>query len=125
MLQNENSQNVPSIDYVTSEPPSQVHAQNYGLNGFQTQNTNMTNYDSMNDQRNVNRQSENYLPREPVILSQAEEESLLQDILRELGYYSSEDLKGFYSELTAYDPNLTGHIHHMYITLVAMRCKVI
>lgn len=124
MLPNENNQNVPSIDYVTSEPPSQVYAQNYGLSGFPTQNTNTSNYDPMNDQRNINKQSDNYLPREPVVLSQAEEASLLQDILRELGNYSSEDLKSFYSELTAYDPNLTGYVHHMYMTLVAMRCKV-
>lgn len=117
---------VPSIDHLTSEAPSKIVAENYGL-----KNPPNLNFEIPEDpvaqprqQQATNRGENNFLPREPVVLSDAEEQSLQQDVMRELENYSSEQLKGFYTELTTYDPNLTGYIHHMYLTLVAMRNKV-
>jgi hypothetical protein len=62
-----------------------------------------------------------YLPVDPIYLNPQEEQGLMNDVSRDLGSYSTEQLKRFYSELTTYDPNLTGFTHHAYISLVAMR----
>lgn len=67
---------------------------------------------------------DNNLPREPIQLTEAEENSLMNDVMREMSNYSSEQLKQFYSELTSYDPNLSGTVHNMYVSLVAMRNRV-
>ena len=47
------------------------------------------------------------------------------DTKRELKDYLSDQLKNFYSELTSYDPALSGFTHYNYITMVAMRNEVI
>lgn len=65
-----------------------------------------------------------YLPIEPIYLNQQEEHALMNDVSRELGSYRTDELKRFYTELTSYDPNLTGFTHHAYISLVAMRNNV-
>jgi hypothetical protein len=65
-----------------------------------------------------------YLPIEPIYLSPDEENALMQHVNRDLGDYRSDDLKRFYTELTSYDPNLTGFTHHAYISMVAMRNNV-
>lgn len=68
--------------------------------------------------------NDTYLPIDPIYLSPQEEQNLINDVARELGNYSSEKLKKFYSDMTSYDPNGTGFAHHMYISLVAMRNNV-
>ena len=65
--------------------------------------------------------NDNYLPRNPIYLNPQEEQSLMIDTNRELKSYTSEQLKNFYSELTSYDPTLSGFTHYNYVTLVAMR----
>jgi hypothetical protein len=65
-----------------------------------------------------------YLPIDPIYLSPQEEQALTSDVNREMGNYSTDQLKQFYSELTSYDPSLTGFTHHTYISLVAMRNNV-
>ena len=69
-------------------------------------------------------QNDNYLPRNPIYLNPQEEQALMIDTARELKNYTSDNLKNFYSELTSYDPNLSGYTHYNYISLVAMRNNV-
>jgi len=103
----------PSIDHIITEPP--YLSKNQPINP-----------DSYNatSQVTIDRSNDNYLPIEPIYLSEQEERNLMHDVSRELGNYSSNDLKNFYSELTSYDPNLTSYTHHAYISLVAMRNNV-
>ena len=68
--------------------------------------------------------NDNYLPIDPIYLNAQEEQSLMTDVSRELGNYSSNQLKSFYNELTSYDPNLTGYTHYTYVNLVGMRNNV-
>ena len=70
-------------------------------------------------------QNDDYLPRNPIFLNPQEEQALMIDTKRELKDYLSDQLKNFYSELTSYDPALSGFTHYNYITMVAMRNEVI
>lgn len=72
----------------------------------------------------IDPKDKDYLPIDPIYLSPQEEQALMNDVSRELGSYRADDLKRFYSELTSYDPNLSGFTHHTYIALVAMRNNV-
>jgi hypothetical protein len=66
-----------------------------------------------------------YLPQEPVLLTDYEEERLFEQIRNQLGNSTSVDkLKLFYQELTAYDPNVTSYIHYSNIQLVASQLGV-
>jgi hypothetical protein len=103
----------PSIDHIITEPP--YLSKNQPLNPDSYNATSQITIDKSND---------TYLPIEPIYLSEQEERNLMNDVSRELGNYSSNDLKNFYSELTSYDPNLTSYTHHAYISLVAMRNNV-
>lgn len=67
-----------------------------------------------------------YLPEEPVLLTDYEEERLSDQIRNQLGNSASvERLKLFYQELTAYDQNVTGYVHYSNILLVASQLGVI
>lgn len=69
--------------------------------------------------------NDTYLPEEPVLLTNYEEERLAEQIRVQLGRSTSvEKLKIFYQELTAYDPNVTGCIHYSNIQLVASQLGV-
>ncbi len=103
----------PSIDHIMTEPP--YLSKNQPINPDSYNATSQITIDKSND---------NYLPIEPIYLSEQEERNLMQDVYRELGNFSSNDLKNFYTELTSYDPNLTSYTHHAYISLVAMRNNV-
>lgn len=72
----------------------------------------------------IDPKEKDYLPIDPIYLSPQEEQALMNDVSRELGSYRADDLKRFYTELTSYDPNLSGFTHHTYIALVAMRNNV-
>jgi len=114
---------VNSIDHIIRQAPSLESAENYGAPvQANDQSTMEMNQQMMNTPRNVNKT--NFLPREPLELSSSEENSLAQDVTRELSNFSGDQLKSFYSELVTYDPNVTGYVHHMYITLSAMRNKL-
>jgi hypothetical protein len=106
-----------SIDHIISEPPSQAvtlaHQSDPEL------------YLKTNQQSQIEFRDKEYLPVDPIYLSPQEEQGLMNDVSRELGSYRSDDLKQFYAELTSYDPNLTGFTHHTYISLVAMRNRVV
>ena len=75
----------------------------------------------VNNVQQSEKESDNYLPIDPIYLSPQEESNLINDVTRELDGYSSEQLKNFYSEMLGYDQNASGFAHHMYITLVGMR----
>jgi hypothetical protein len=67
-----------------------------------------------------------YLPEEPILLTDYEEERLSEQIRNQLGNSTIvEKLKLFYRELTAYDPNVTGYVHYSNIQLVASQLGVI
>ena len=67
-----------------------------------------------------------YLPEEPVLLTDYEEERLSEQICNELGYPGAVDkIKLFYHELTTYDPNLTGYVHYSTIQSIAYHLGVI
>lgn len=72
----------------------------------------------------IDPKDKDYLPIDPIYLNPQEEQALMHDVGRELGNYRTDDLKRLYTELTAYDPNLSGFTHHAYIALVAMRNNV-
>ena len=63
-------------------------------------------------------------PVDPIHPSPQDEATLIANIRRQLSYYSSAQLKGFYNELTSYDPTLSGFVHHSYASLTAMRNSV-
>ncbi len=66
-----------------------------------------------------------YLPEEPILLTDYEEERLFEQIRSQLGNSTTVDkLKLFYQELTAYDPNITSYIHYSNIQLVASQLGV-
>ena len=66
-----------------------------------------------------------YLPEEPVLLTNYEEERLAEQIRVQLGRLTTvEKLKLFYQELSAYDTNVTGHVHYSNIQLVASQLGV-
>jgi hypothetical protein len=109
-----------SIDHLISQAPSKVSAENYGL-----KNVPLNMGDQQQSQKsNRDDNSSSFLPRQPVQLSEMEENSLMNDVMRAMNNYGSDQLKGLYSELTSYDPNLSGSVHNMYVSLVAMRNKV-
>ena len=104
-----------SIDHIINDPKFNQINQNAAY--FQQQN--------FPESRNSFNNNSNYLPIDPIYLNPQEEQNLINDVSRELGNYSSDQLKNFYSEMTNYDPNGSGFIHHMYVSLVAMRNNVI
>jgi len=66
-----------------------------------------------------------YLPEEPVLLTDYEEERLSEQIRNQLGNSTTvEKLKLFYQELSAYDRNVTGYVHYSNIQLVASQLGV-
>ncbi|CAF0878807.1 unnamed protein product [Adineta steineri] len=61
-----------------------------------------------------------YLPEEPVLLTDYEEQRLSEQIRTQLGNPTIIDrLKLFYEELAKYDPNVTNFVHYSNIQLVA------
>jgi hypothetical protein len=66
-----------------------------------------------------------YLPEEPVLLTDYEEERLSEQIRSQLAnLITVERLKLFYQELSAYDPHVTGYVHYSNIQLVASQLGV-
>lgn len=92
-----------SIDHIITEPPNYPPPNQ--PEPYQSQ-------DQSND---------NYLPIDPIYLSPDEEQALITDVARELGGYSSTQLKNFYTEMLTYDPNLTGYVHYHYISVISMK----
>jgi len=81
-------------------------------------------FDQQQQQPMMNNE-DTYLPQEPVLLTDYEEERLFEQIRNQLGNSTSVDkLKLFYQELTAYDPNVTSYIHYSNIQLVASQLGV-
>ena len=70
---------------------------------------------------NPSSQSDSTWPSQPMHLNASEESSLQSDLARKLAYYSSEQLKGFFNDLTKYDPSMAGFAHHSYVSMAAMR----
>lgn len=67
-----------------------------------------------------------YLPEEPVLLTDYEEERLSEQIRTQLGNSTSvEKLKLYFQELTTYDPKVTSYVHYSDIQLVASQLGVI
>ncbi|CAF0832311.1 unnamed protein product [Rotaria sp. Silwood1] len=61
-----------------------------------------------------------YLPEEPILLTDYEEQRLCEQIYNQLGSSTVVDkLKLFYQELTAYDPNLSSYVHYSVIQSLA------
>ncbi len=129
----------PSAQFSNRQPTSQQQAQQQQLQQQQLQQNNTLSIDhivgdsSMPNSQNksanggqtsLENPNDNYLPRNPIFLNPQEESSLVIDTIRELKNYTSEQLKNFYSDLTSYDPSLSGFTHYNYITLVAMRNQV-
>lgn len=66
-----------------------------------------------------------YLPEEPVLLTDYEEQRLAEQIREQLGYTTVVDrLKLFYQELTAYDRNRTNYVHYSTIQMLARQLGV-
>ena len=107
----------PIINHIIAEPPQMPQVQPPELYGSQMGS-------QYGPQGNKEGPNDNFLPVDPIYLNMQEEQNLVVDVRRELGSYSSGDLKNFYNELTSYDPNLTGYTHYTYINLVAMRNNV-
>ena len=73
----------------------------------------------------MNNNEDSYLPEEPVLLTDYEEESLSDRIRSQLANsVTVEKLKLFYQELANYDPNVTSYIHYSNIQLVASQLGV-
>ena len=108
----------PTINHIIAEPPQMPQVQPPELYGSQM-GSQYGPQGGNNDMAN-----DNYLPIDPIYLNSQEEQNLMSDVSRELGNYSSEQLKMLYNELTSYDPTLTGYTHYTYVNLVGMRNNV-
>jgi hypothetical protein len=89
-------------------------------------NNDTDNYDQQQQQQQSMMYNEDtYLPEEPVLLTDYEEERLVEHIRTQLGTAGTVDrLKLFFQELAAYDPNATGYIHYSHIQAVAYQLGV-
>lgn len=68
---------------------------------------------------------DNYLPDEPVLLTDFEERRLAEQIRAQIGAPDIIDrVKLFYQELAAYDPNRSGYIHYTNIQTLAYQLGV-
>ena len=67
---------------------------------------------------------DNYLPVGPIVLSNYEEQSLINEVARALGSYSFDQLKYMYDEIRRYDKKSLGCIHHTFLTMIASKHKV-
>lgn len=104
-------QQVPSNDTKSKDIPP-LNFNNITQNSYDQQQPRMNNEDP-------------YLPEEPVLLTDYEEERLSEQIRVQLGNsITVERLKLFYQELTAYDPNVTSYVHYTNIQLVASQLGV-
>ena len=82
-------------------------------------------YDSQRQQPNMINNDDPYLPAEPVLLTDYEEQGLSEQIRNQLANPTIIDrLKLFYEELTKYDPNMTNYVHYSNIQLVASQLGV-
>jgi hypothetical protein len=82
-------------------------------------------YDQQRQQPGMMNDGDTYLPEEPVLLTDYEEERLSEQIRNQLGNSTTvEKLKLFYQELSAYDRNVTGYVHYSDIQLVASQLGV-
>ncbi|CAF0956004.1 unnamed protein product [Adineta steineri] len=71
-------------------------------------------------QQPVLNNEDTYLPREPILLTDYEEERLAEQIRAQLGGEAAvEKLKILYQELAAYDPNTTCYIHYNAVRSIA------
>ncbi|CAF0897666.1 unnamed protein product [Adineta steineri] len=71
-------------------------------------------------QQGMMNNGDTYLPEEPVLLTDYEEQRLSEQIRTQLGNPTIIDrLKLFYEELAKYDPNVTNFVHYSNIQLVA------
>jgi hypothetical protein len=107
--------NLNSIDHIITEPP------NFFQNPPPAEKPDL--YGNLNLIQN-NNSADNYLPVDPIYLSPPEENALTTDVARELANYSSNQLKNFYSDMTSYDPNLTGYTHYHYVQMNALKNNV-
>lgn len=100
-------QEVPSNESLsTMNYPTET--QNY--NQQQTWNNENSNNNYYN---NITTTSEDtYLPNEPILLTDFEENRLAEQIRVQLGAAAVDRLKLFYQELAAYDTNATGFVHY-------------
>lgn len=111
-----------SIDHLISEPPSYLNQKVELVDqSMMAQNSGGGMSGGGMSGGGMDHEKDNYLPIDPIYLSPQEEQSLCNDVNRELAGYSTSQLKQFYNELTSYDPNLTGYTHHAYVSLVGMR----
>ena len=66
-----------------------------------------------------------YLPEEPVLLTDFEEERLSDQVRQQIGSAAAvERLKTFYQELTNYDPKRTNYVYYSVIQSTAERIGV-
>jgi hypothetical protein len=82
------------------------------------------NYDQQQQQPMMNN-VDTYLPEEPILLTDFEEQNLAEHVRAQLGNVGTVDrLKLFYQELAAYDPNATGYVHYSQIQTVTYQLGV-
>jgi hypothetical protein len=83
-------------------------------------------YDQQRQQPGMMNDGDTYLPEEPVLLTDYEDQGLCEQIRSQLGNPNVVDrLKLFYQELTKYDPNGTNYVHYSHIQLIASQLGVI
>jgi hypothetical protein len=83
-------------------------------------------YDQQRQQQGMMNDGDTYLPAEPVLLTDYEDQGLCEQIRSQLGNPNVVDrLKLFYQELTKYDPNATNYVHYSHIQLIASQLGVI
>ncbi len=90
-------------------------------------NNNNEYYDQQQQQQQqpMMNNEDTYLPEEPVLLTDFEEERLAEQVRVQVGGVGALDrLKLFYQELTAYDPNRTGYVHYSNIQSLAYQLGV-
>jgi hypothetical protein len=118
-------------DYQNPPPPPSIKDQEVPGNEMMSKNIPPLNFN--NGTQNFRDQQQQpmmnnediYLPEEPVLLTDYEEERLTEQIRTQLGNSSAvEKLKLFYQELTAYDPNVTNYVHYSDIQTVASQLGV-
>jgi hypothetical protein len=85
-----------------------------------------SNFYGQQQQQGMMNNDDSYLPEEPVLLTDYEEQRLSEQIRVQLGSPTIIDrLKLFYQELAKYDPNVTSYVHYSNIQMVASQLGVI
>ncbi len=92
---------------------------------FNNDTENYNQQQQQQQQQSYMNNEDTYLPEEPILLTDFEEQRLADHVRTQLGGTAAVDrLKLLYQELAAYDPNTTGYVHYSHIQALTYQLGV-